>query len=757
MQFMRRSGSPILAVSLLIGLAVLTVVSIGEGFKLFVVRKDGIKLRSRDGSTITLSMPWNPPKWQASAQVKDVNPAAKPMLNAIEAVANALLDDGTNMASAAQAQAATLTATIIPVAASITSSVLIGGAAQIPTALQDVTSAINQATGIVGGVVNAANSIVGSMVAGAMSTSNTGILSSEGAVLSNNKTALSGGSSPGSTSESLLSQIQTALRSSHASAALPYNITSAPPLSSATSKSVLPMAPSCSTMPTCTSCPAPVTSTCTVTETWHSTHYDSTATLFSFVAAFTVTCTETVSVCPLPIAYLPPPNTTLPKQPSLVACANGVLVKRQEDCPPAQTSNTIPSSAKSTSIASSYPAGSQTSSHPCPGAGYSCSECPDGWFCPPSQTAPQSGPCGFGWACGACIQGWFCIPNPTTNGGMGSVNSATAVLSSVSMAMTMSVPSTMASFTAKPPTLASIIPLALATPTGSATVLCIGGSVVQSSQDCLNGMAGASASLLAFGTPPGGVVSQPTSFAGGAVGGAVITLNPAMGIISSALAQVSGLTGGLLSTILANLAPLLGAANSLTGNVQPTSAIGNAASNLLAEVNALTGTVIPQATGALVGNAGNVLSGGNPVPAATDVVGDIAGVVGTVAANVNTFGGNISPTATVAMANVVGNALPGVFKEVKEAGNAISRIITIVNGQSTVLPIVLTVLDGKPTVIPRVKMDVNGAPTDMPVLNGGPGQLAKLFGGGGGLKQRRSNLETISYETWLEEADDSPK
>jgi hypothetical protein len=40
------------------------------------------------------------------------------------------------------------------------------------------------------------------------------------------------------------------------------------------------------------SCYAPPTITCTVTETWHSTHYESTATLYSFLNYYTVT--ETV-------------------------------------------------------------------------------------------------------------------------------------------------------------------------------------------------------------------------------------------------------------------------------------------------------------------------------------------------------------------------------------------------------------------------------------------------------------------------------
>jgi hypothetical protein len=41
-------------------------------------------------------------------------------------------------------------------------------------------------------------------------------------------------------------------------------------------------------------CPAPVTETCTTTETWHSTHYSDTITLYSFVDVLTVTCTVTI-------------------------------------------------------------------------------------------------------------------------------------------------------------------------------------------------------------------------------------------------------------------------------------------------------------------------------------------------------------------------------------------------------------------------------------------------------------------------------
>ncbi|ETS81824.1 hypothetical protein PFICI_06826 [Pestalotiopsis fici W106-1] len=57
----------------------------------------------------------------------------------------------------------------------------------------------------------------------------------------------------------------------------------------------------------------------------------------------------------------------------------------------------------------SSPSG-QAGTGPCPGRGYTCDDCIDGWFCPPAQTPAQSGPNGcFGWPCAHCSSGWFCI------------------------------------------------------------------------------------------------------------------------------------------------------------------------------------------------------------------------------------------------------------------------------------------------------------------------------------------------------------
>ncbi|KAL7791288.1 WSC domain-containing protein [Trichoderma ceciliae] len=50
---------------------------------------------------------------------------------------------------------------------------------------------------------------------------------------------------------------------------------------------------------------------------------------------------------------------------------------------------------------------------PCPGKGFRCDECLDGWFCPPQETPAQVVPCGVGWPCYHCSSGWFCEPKET--------------------------------------------------------------------------------------------------------------------------------------------------------------------------------------------------------------------------------------------------------------------------------------------------------------------------------------------------------
>jgi hypothetical protein len=57
MQCQGRFAKPITIVILIL-LSVLALVSLGEGLRLLVIRKDDIKLRKRDGSTITFDLPW---------------------------------------------------------------------------------------------------------------------------------------------------------------------------------------------------------------------------------------------------------------------------------------------------------------------------------------------------------------------------------------------------------------------------------------------------------------------------------------------------------------------------------------------------------------------------------------------------------------------------------------------------------------------------------------------------------------------------
>ena len=58
MYFLHRCAKPITAIGILIGLSVVAMVSLGEGFKVFVIRRNDVELTKRDASTITLDLPW---------------------------------------------------------------------------------------------------------------------------------------------------------------------------------------------------------------------------------------------------------------------------------------------------------------------------------------------------------------------------------------------------------------------------------------------------------------------------------------------------------------------------------------------------------------------------------------------------------------------------------------------------------------------------------------------------------------------------
>ncbi|KAK5992521.1 Xylosyltransferase oxt [Cladobotryum mycophilum] len=86
-------------------------------------------------------------------------------------------------------------------------------------------------------------------------------------------------------------------------------------------------------------------------------------------------------------------------------------------CPTCPSCTQCPSNTCSTS-ASSSPGGQQSpdpSVGPCPGRGFKCADCPDGWFCPPQETPAQAAPCGLGWPCYHCSSGWYCTAEPSAS------------------------------------------------------------------------------------------------------------------------------------------------------------------------------------------------------------------------------------------------------------------------------------------------------------------------------------------------------
>jgi len=205
----------------------------------------------------------------------------------IASVASAILDGGSRIASNAASEAASLDSTSLPTG----SSVLDGGTASASGVLRDASGQIQQATSIVGGVVGDATSIVGSILAAATNPSNIGVLSNPN-LTSTMASAGKSGSLTMSEPREFLPQTALCTTCNSSSTTSSHNTTAAP------SPTASPAIASPTTGSSCTStwpsCPAPITETCTVTETWHSTHYAETATLYSFIANYTFTCTETI-------------------------------------------------------------------------------------------------------------------------------------------------------------------------------------------------------------------------------------------------------------------------------------------------------------------------------------------------------------------------------------------------------------------------------------------------------------------------------
>jgi hypothetical protein len=213
----------------------------------------------------------------ATPESKDVSPIADSLIRDMATVASAILGGGSEIASAASIGAAALEATPL-----VSGPLALGdGTASVSSVLRDVNAQIQQATGLVGGILGDATSVVGSILAAATSPSNIGVLPHVNSNFSINQTSSSVGGSQASC---------TTCNSTYPAYLLNTTITTVPRPSPAIA-STTPQLYGNQTTP---SCPAPTITTCTVTETWHSTHYAETATWYSFVANSTVTCTETV-------------------------------------------------------------------------------------------------------------------------------------------------------------------------------------------------------------------------------------------------------------------------------------------------------------------------------------------------------------------------------------------------------------------------------------------------------------------------------
>lgn len=208
-------------------------------------------------------------------------------------IASALLDDGSNLANNAQTEGNT----ILAIAASRPSSISMAGDSTVSDIMAKVNTEMSDAVQVVGNAVGDATSLLGNAVSAAVlpSSSNVGVLSSVSGIIANATAGL-----PIATSSEAQEFLPQPALCTTCNTSFPtltaHNITIPPAFLTLLSTS-RKASSSCSYPATITAtpiCPDKIISTCTITETWHSTHYASTATYFTTVANLTITCTETV-------------------------------------------------------------------------------------------------------------------------------------------------------------------------------------------------------------------------------------------------------------------------------------------------------------------------------------------------------------------------------------------------------------------------------------------------------------------------------
>ncbi|KAH6672308.1 hypothetical protein B0J14DRAFT_593363, partial [Halenospora varia] len=490
MHFTCRIGATITAITVLISISVLAVISIGEGFKVFIERRDDIDLPRMNGTIGTFSMRRRSTHAVAKRQSTPVS-VMDSFVGAISNVAGMLSGTGSLINDDVHDMGDGIASP--PAGATNLGIANFGGASLASSAIaHDVVGVPGEASSAIEGVVDAATSVAESILATASEASNVGVLGdSAGSLLSSlfvasplssisslpAMTSSGFGSDPFSASSSgsivtSAPQMSSSIGQSsmiHSSYSAMRNITSSarnstvvcptvpagnntvPARPSVTTKPhsmILPMmhnstnstAPrpmnttSCSTLPSLTtSCPAPVTETCTMTETWHSTHYAETATLFSFMSIVTVTYTETINACPTDSPLAEPEV-----EGRMVICDDGSFVQSEEECQSNSGSN---STAR---------------------GGYSY-----------SSSMPAA---------------------PTSSSPIDYVMSMMAIGSSLASSSLKA--SSVPSFTVNLPSKSMIIPPVFSGTSGLETIMCKDGSLVAATKDCLNGLADRSASSV---------------------------------------------------------------------------------------------------------------------------------------------------------------------------------------------------------------------------------------------------------------------
>ncbi|KAH8596810.1 hypothetical protein B0O99DRAFT_704995 [Bisporella sp. PMI_857] len=298
---------------ILMSISIVTLIFLGEIFELFSNKKEPLELVKRDGSTIEFTLPWrhlvNNVEAASSDQASGSN--LEPELTKGTAIPDALENDRSKLVSVDVSEGINVV--------SIVASILNEGSAVLNVVVENGDGEEDLAASPTVG-----SSTISTTLSSEPGGSHTPLTSTPTDIQQSSSSDCRNSSPNYQLPSPPANKISPQTVSNGSPPLFKLNLTITPSFSSdmvpssiGTPLQFLPPIPTACPPVVTPTCPEHVTFTCYVTETWHSTHYESTATFFSFMSAITITeiisfgsNTTTLHASPVPSRSFPNTNHT---------------------------------------------------------------------------------------------------------------------------------------------------------------------------------------------------------------------------------------------------------------------------------------------------------------------------------------------------------------------------------------------------------------------------------------------------------------